>query len=98
MFNRKEDGWILTLINNDGIIKEPKNSPDIDRNQVKYVQIGLNEAFLKKYCSTLQLKSITEWTTNTTIWSKNHYTDFEPFKFNINPGEIAIFEFKFSEL
>jgi hypothetical protein len=99
MINRNANGWILTLINNDGITKAPKFAPTIDQTQQKEITIFLNKAFLTQTQTNSKLTKITEWFSNNEIWSGlSNITDLDniSIRMTLNPGDMTILQFEFA--
>lgn len=97
MLNRNERGWILTLINNDGITKTPKEPPQIDILQRKTVKISPNAWFVQTPTENTGLLEVKEWTSEKTLWSKYPGNTFNSLTYSIAPGDLAIFEFIYED-
>jgi len=99
MVNRNGKGWVLTLINNDGITKEPRKAPVIDASRARAVTIRLNDAFLKKTFATgTSLQNVTNWMGDSVLWSKGSSGSASSpvIELVLGPGAISILEFQFA--
>jgi hypothetical protein len=97
LLNRNENGWILTLINNDGVTKSPLEAPHIDAKQWKNIEISLNSIFLARFMKDRRLNRINDWTGEKTIWNpEDQGIDFEKMAIRLDPGEVLILEFEFA--
>ena len=78
LINRTRDGWILTLLNNNGVYKTQQGMAQVDRNAYVTATITL---------SGQQIQSANEWTTDTSL-------KVEGGKVNVRiaPGSLAIVE------
>ncbi len=100
LLNRNGKGWVLTLINNDGVTKKPREAPVIDASKSRAVAVQLNEAFLGKTLPTgTSLQNVTNWMTgDELVWSKgggSGSTEPHVIEITLDPGEIAVLEFQF---
>ena len=96
--NRNQDGWVLTLINNDGVTKEHIEPPVIDSNQNKDITIRLNEAFLSDNMNGKNLCQVNNWMDETVIWNSQTSSDaFLEVSLVIEAGEISVLEFVFGQ-
>ena len=95
LINRNENGWILTLINNDGFTKTHHNPPVVDYDKGKEISISINDNFMGKYMPGLALSQIECWTENQTLWKPSD-GNFDNFELIINPGDLSIIEFQYS--
>ncbi len=93
--NRHAGGWLLTLINNDGVTKTHHDSPVIDPNQKREVKIRLNEQFIELYMQHEELTRIDNWVLNETSWASGD-GNFDGLQIGIEPGGLAVFNFSFS--
>ncbi|MEX2756750.1 MAG: hypothetical protein Q6365_015215 [Candidatus Sigynarchaeota archaeon] len=99
MVNRNDKGWVLTLINNDGITKEPRKAPAVDASQARAVTIQLNDAFLAKtFPAGTSLQSVTNWIDDCVLWTKGYPGSASAPVINVvlDPGAISILEFRFA--
>ncbi|MHA1792084.1 MAG: hypothetical protein ACTSVI_05520 [Promethearchaeota archaeon] len=80
LVNRREKSWVLTLINNDGIIKSPRVPPTIDETKEKHLEI--------QYTGPGRLSSINDWDSDANIWDGKN-----PLQVTIGPGSLKVLEF-----
>ncbi len=97
MVNRNANGWVLTLMNNDGITKGPREAPVVDASQARTITISLNDTFLGKALPTgVRLQNVTNWMGDSLLWSRGGSPASSPMiELTIDPGAIAILEFQF---
>jgi hypothetical protein len=97
--NRNNNGWVLTLINNDGISKEFNKTVQIDPNQHKLVTINLNSLLLSETLPGKSLTKVTNWVTDQILWEKNITSGISAFsnlELDLAPGAIEVLEFQFN--
>lgn len=81
LINRNANGWILTLINNDGFVKQPLSFPRKDERAKKTVHIT--------YLG--EVSGVREWILGEDIeWLVNG--DHTEFSITVSPGELVIIE------
>lgn len=95
MINRNEHGWVLTLINNDGITKRHHEAPRIDPSKQQDVRVTLNPAFIAATMDGQQLVRVNDWIARTTRWEAGTGA-FPGITVSLPPGELAVLEFTFS--
>jgi hypothetical protein len=100
LVNRNDKGWVLTMINNDGVTKEAREVPVIDASKSRAVAIRLNDAFLGKTLPTgSSLQNVTNWMAgDELLWSKGGGSGSAAspvIELNIAPGAIIVLEFQF---
>ena len=78
LINRTETGWVVTLINNNGVFKPQQGLAQVDRNAYVNVNIGLRKG---------QIESATDWVTDRALNTDN-------LTVRIAPGGVAIVELK----
>lgn len=98
LWNRNEKGWVLTLINNDGITKEPREAPVIDASKTRSVTVKMNDAFLaKSFSQAVTLQNITNWMAgDALLWRRISGSMPATIEIALPPGGIAILEFQFA--
>ena len=80
LINRKGSGWVLTLLNNNGVFKTQQGMAQVDRNAYATVTIGLTGQ---------QIVSATEWTSDTSL-----KVDGGKVSLSIAPGGVAVVELR----
>ncbi len=80
LINRTATGWIVTLLNNNGVFKPQQGMAQVDRSAYVNVTIALTGQ---------QIKSATEWTSDTSLNPTNGTISLQ-----ISPGSLAIVEIK----
>ncbi len=96
LLNRNSGGWVLTLINNDGVTKDPFESPETDEKQTKYIHIELNQEFIQKTMPGSVLNEVLSWSHQTPLWNRDELSNsFERVELTIAPGDLVVLEFKF---
>jgi hypothetical protein len=83
LINRIESGWLIGLVNNDGVIKERTTAVKLDPSKAKTVSIGLKEQ---------QIKSVQEWCTGSQLTWNDQQIWLE-----VPAGEVRILEVKTNE-
>jgi hypothetical protein len=86
LINRRSDSWILTLINNDGVTKDPRSPPIIDATKEKVVNI--------KFQGAESILTINDWLIGSLSNSTWIQTSSDTVSVTIPPGEIAVLEFQ----
>jgi len=76
LINRTTNGWIVTLLNNNGVFKPQQGMAQVDRS-----------AYVTATITLPQMNSATEWTTETTLKPTNGVLSVQ-----IAPGSLAIIE------
>jgi len=76
LINRKANGWVVTLLNNNGVFKPQQGMAQVDRN-----------AYVTATITLPQMKTATEWTSDTTLT-----TNGGAVRVQIPPGGLAIVE------
>jgi hypothetical protein len=94
MVNRNANGWVLTLINNDGVTKTPRDPPVVDARQRHDVLISLNDAFLSRVMPGYSLKNVTNWMDDQLLWNQGTGGAFSDIDIGLDPGAIAVLEFR----
>jgi hypothetical protein len=96
MINRNENGWVLTLINNDGISKEFFEPPIVKENQLKEVTITMSQEFLNTQMKGQSVVQVNDWINNIIIWkNSSNQGNFQKITVSIPPGDIQVIEFVF---
>ncbi|MHA1684222.1 MAG: hypothetical protein ACTSUE_25015 [Promethearchaeota archaeon] len=95
MLNRNENGWVLTLINNDGITKTLHEAPVIDLGKKRNIRISLNHDFILSHMGGQNLARVEDWMANSTAWVPANGT-FTWIDITLEPGDLAVLEFHFS--
>ena len=83
LINRIESGWLIGLVNNDGVTKERMAAVKLDPSKAKTVSIGLKEQ---------QVKSVQEWCTGSQLTWNDQQIWLE-----VPAGEVRILEVKTNE-
>nr|MDO8115789.1 hypothetical protein [Candidatus Sigynarchaeota archaeon] len=92
MVNRHAGGWLLTLINNDGITKTHHDPPVIVPELEKNIKIRLNDQFFEENLPSLSVARVEDWISNETVWT-TAAGEFEGIDVSIEPGGLAVFNF-----
>jgi hypothetical protein len=95
LLNQNERGFVLTLINNDGITKEFDQDPKLNPKEAKQITIELQRGFLEKCLQGAKLQSVTNWMTDSVVWQRSAQDEYPKLTVWVNPGEIQILEFFF---
>jgi hypothetical protein len=77
LINRTENGWVVTLLNNNGVLKPQQGMAQVDRSAYVTATITLPS----------QIKKAIEWTSDTVLT-----TNGETLRVQIPPGGLAIVE------
>jgi hypothetical protein len=80
LINRNTNGWVVTLLNNNGVFKTQQGMAQVDRTAYLTATISLPGQ---------KIQSAIDWTTDKPI-----ATDGDSLKVRIAPGGIAVVEFK----
>ncbi|HEY6802784.1 MAG TPA: hypothetical protein VI306_04315 [Pyrinomonadaceae bacterium] len=80
LVNRNASGWVVTLLNNNGVFKTQQGMAQVDRNASVKVTVSV---------SGQQLQSATEWTNDRSINVTGNQVTLQ-----IAPGGIAVVELK----
>ena len=80
LINRNTNGWVVTLLNNNGVFKTQQGMAQVDRTAYVTATISLPGQ---------KIQSAIDWTTDKPI-----ATDGDSLKVRIAPGGIAVVEFK----
>lgn len=80
LINRHDNGWVVTLLNNNGVYKTQQGMAQVDRNAYVTVSIGLHGE---------KILSAGEWTSDATL-----KVDANNVNLRIAPGGIAVVELK----
>ncbi len=80
LINRTANGWVVTLINNNGVFKPQQGLAQVDRNAYVSVTIGLRSG---------QIQSATDWITDRALNPAN-------LTVSIAPGGVAVVELRTS--
>jgi hypothetical protein len=83
LVNRCEDGWILTIINNEGVTKKPFLQPVIDDRYQKYMEITFTD-------SSTSIDYVRDILHGDQPILPNDNGEYEVV---IEPGDLAIFKF-----
>ncbi len=96
MINRNSNGWVLTLINNDGVTKKHHDPPEIKFNQRKFVTIKLNNRFLNNQMENQSLVKVSNWVDDSVLWENICFCP-PPGEFTvvIEAGDLAVLHFEF---
>jgi hypothetical protein len=100
LITRNANGWILTLINNDGITKTHHEPPKIEPRQEKTVSIALNPTFYSNQSEIPTISRITDWITDNILWEhdsnpqKNSEKNFNSLSVALKPGDLIVLEFQ----
>ena len=78
LINRTANGWVVTLLNNNGVFKPQQGMAQVDRN-----------AYVTATISLPQMKSASEWTSASTLKTENGKATLQ-----IPPGGLAIVELR----
>ena len=81
LINRNDSGWVVTLLNNNGVYKPQQGMAQIDRSAYVNVSISLRGQ---------QIHSATEWTEDKAL----SLTGRDTLNLRIAPGGIAVVELK----
>jgi hypothetical protein len=76
LINRTANGWVVTLLNNNGVFKTQQGMAQVDPG-----------AYVTATITMPGLRSANEWTTNTTLKPTNNTISIQ-----IAPGSLAIVE------
>jgi hypothetical protein len=80
LINRTSNGWVVTLLNNNGVFKTQQGMARVDRSAYVNVTISLPGQ---------QIQSATEWTSDTSLKiEKGNLT------LQIAPGSLAVVELR----
>ncbi len=80
LINRTANGWVVTLLNNNGVFKTQQGMAQVDRSAYVNVTIALPGQ---------QIQSATEWTTDRTLTPNGASVSVQ-----IAPGSLAIVELR----
>jgi len=80
LINRSDNGWIVTLLNNNGVYKTQQGMAQVDRNAYVNVSIALRNE---------KIQTASEWINDATL-----KTDANVVNLRIAPGGVAIVELK----
>jgi hypothetical protein len=78
LINRTTNGWVVTLVNNNGVFKPQQGLAQVDRTAYVTVKIGLRNG---------QIQSATDWITDRALNPAN-------LTVSIAPGGVAIVELR----
>jgi hypothetical protein len=78
LVNRTANGWVVTLINNNGVFKPQQGLAQVDRTAHETVKIGLRSG---------QIQSVTDWITDHALPPAN-------LTVSVAPGAIAVIELR----
>jgi hypothetical protein len=78
LINRTANGWVVTLLNNNGVFKTQQGMAQVDRS-----------AYVTATITMPGLRSANEWTTDTTLKPTNNTLSIQ-----IAPGSLAIVEIR----
>jgi hypothetical protein len=78
LINRTTRGWVVTLINNNGVFKPPQGMAQVDRNAIVPVTVALRGQ---------KIQSAVDWVTDKPVTVTNDLVNLE-----LSPGSIAIVE------
>jgi hypothetical protein len=78
LINRTANGWVVTLLNNNGVFKTQQGMAQVDRS-----------AYVTASITMPGLRSANEWTTNTTLKPTNNTLSIQ-----IAPGGLAVVEIR----
>jgi hypothetical protein len=82
LINRNTHGWVVTLINNNGVYKQQQGMAQVDRSAVVTVTVSL---------SSQEIRTAVDWITEKSIDVKNH-EDGSYVSISIPPGGVSIVE------
>jgi hypothetical protein len=80
LINRTANGWIVTMLNSNGVFKTQQGMAQVDRSAYVNVTIALTGQ---------QIQSATEWTSDTTVKVERGNLNLQ-----IAPGSLAIVELR----
>jgi hypothetical protein len=80
LINRTKSGWVVTLINNNGVFKPPQGMAQVDRNGKVTARLTV---------SGLNIQSAVDWVTDKTLAVSGSAVTIE-----LAPGGVAIVEVK----
>lgn len=83
LINRTGNGWVVTLLNNNGVYKTQQGMAQVDRSAYVQVTIGLRDR---------QIQSSTEWLNDTPLKLNPHKP--ESISIQIAPGGVAVVELR----
>jgi hypothetical protein len=83
LINRTNSGWVVTLLNNNGVYKPQQGMATVDRNAYVNATITLNNQ---------QIQSATEWTSDSSLKLNTGKPTGIPIQ--IAPGAVAIVELR----
>ena len=86
LINRNDSGWIVTLLNNNGIYKTQQGMAQVDRNAYVNVSISLRA---ENSLRGEKIQSASEWMSDAPL-----KVDASTVKLRIAPGGVAILELK----
>lgn len=78
LINRTANGWVVTLINNNGVFKPQQGLAQVDRRAYETVTIGLRNG---------QIQSVTDWITDHALHPTN-------LTVSVAPGGVAVVEIR----
>lgn len=78
LINRTANGWVVTLINNNGVFKPQQGLAQVDRTAYETVTIGLRHG---------QIQSVTDWITDHALHPTN-------LTVSVAPGAVSIVELR----
>lgn len=78
LINRTANGWVVTLINNNGVFKPQQGLAHVDRRAHEYVKIGLRNG---------QIQGVTDWI-------NDHALSPENLTVLVAPGGVAVIELR----
>lgn len=78
LINRTANGWVVTLLNNNGVFKPQQGMAQVDRS-----------AYVTATISLPQMKSASEWTSESTLKTENGKATLQ-----LAPGGLAIVEIR----
>jgi len=81
LINRNSSGWVVTLLNNNGVFKTQQGMAQVDRNAYVNVTISLRGQ---------QIQSVTEWTSDQPV----PVTTSDKVSVRIAPGGVAVVQLK----
>ncbi|HMH42468.1 MAG TPA: hypothetical protein VK557_03215, partial [Pyrinomonadaceae bacterium] len=83
LVNRNSRGWVITLLNDNGVFKPQQGLPQVDRSASVQVKLSLRGA---------PVLSASEWTSDQAIAIQKQVNQSDSVTINIAPGGLAVVE------
>ena len=94
LINRTDRGWIITLLNNNGVLKPQQGLAQVDRSAAVTATINLRQGSGGARDRNLVIESAQEWTRDRNLEVKKQAGAAETVTVEIAPGGIAIVELR----